>query len=139
MTTPVSGPGPYSQRTDLGQKRFDVPNADYGEQKAYQALQAGAPMASSPDLSGMDFSSMFGNPGDRVTPLNAESAQPGVPVTDGASLGAGAGVEAMQFSNPDEKSRAKLAAWLPALEHLANRPDSSSNARAMVRRIKATV
>lgn len=136
MGTPVSGPGPYSRRTDMGQKQYDIPNADYGEQKAYQAQQSGAPMANS---GGMDFASIFGNAADRVIPMGQESGQPGTPVTDGAALGMGAGVEAMGFGNPNQQSAAQMASWLPALEMMANSPASSAAARAAIRRAKGQV
>lgn len=138
MSTPVSGPGPFSKRTDMGQKRYDIPNADYGEQKSYQQLQAGAPMAAQGGLPpGTDFNSLFGNAADRIIPLNAESNQPNTPVTDGAELGAGAGLDVLGLSNPDDETKAKLAAWLPALEYLANQPGSSTAARNAIRRAKA--
>lgn len=134
MGTPVSGPGAFSRRTDMGQKKMDIPNADYGEQKAYQAQQGGAPMAQS---GGMDFASVFGNAADRVIPMGQESGQPNTPVTDGAALGMGAGVEAMGFQNPNQQSAAQVASWLPALEIMANKPGSSAAARAAIRRAKS--
>lgn len=139
MAIPVSGPGQFSQRTDR-QPIAQIPNADYGEQKAYKQLQQNAPMAqSSGQPQGVDFASLFGSPADRVIPIGAETGMPNTPVTDGAALGAGAGIDAMQFQNPDDQTRARLTAWLPALEFLSNRPDSSSSARALIRRIKATL
>lgn len=120
----------------MGQKKYDIPNADYGEQKAYQAQQSGAPMANS---GGMDFASIFGNAADRVIPMGQESGQPGTPVTDGAALGMGAGVEAMGLGNPNQQSAAQMASWLPALEMMANSPASSAAARAAIRRAKGQV
>lgn len=140
MTTPgmpVSGPGRFSQRTDR-QPMAQLPNADYGEQKAYKQLQQDAPMASSSQLPpGTDFSSLFGSAASRVIPMNQESGMPGVPVTDGAELGAGSGIEALGLQPEDAKTNATLAAWLPAWEAMANKPDSSSAARALVRKTKA--
>lgn len=139
MGTPVSGPGRFSQRTDR-QPMASLNNADYGEQKAYKQLQQDAPMAASggmPAGQGMDFASLFGNPADRVVPLGQESSQPNIPVTNGAALGMGAGVDALGLPPVDAQTKAKQAAWLPALEAMANKPDSSSAARALVRQIKA--
>jgi hypothetical protein len=136
---PVSGPGKFSQRTDK-QPMQSLNNADYGEQKAYKQLQQDAPMASQPSVpagQGMDFSSLFGNAASRVIPLGQESGMPNTPVTDGAALGPGAGPEALGLGPADAQTAAKLQAWLPALEFMANKPDSSSAARALVRRLKA--
>lgn len=139
---PVSGPGKFSQRTDR-QPIAQLPNADYGEQKAYKQLQQDAPMAAAPGVppgQSMDFASMFGNPAGRVVPLNAESAQPGVPVTDGASLGAGAGTNAMGFSQPrSQQDLQNLASQLPVLEFMANQPNASWGLRQLVRSIKGVL
>lgn len=135
---PVSGPGKFSQRTDK-QPLSSLHNADYGEQKAYKQLQQDAPMAASPGVApnqGMDFNGMFGSPADRVIPIGQESGQPNIPVTDGASLGAGAGMDALGLQPIDAKSKAQLAAWMPALEAMANNPNSSSSARALIRKLK---
>lgn len=139
---PVSGPGKFSQRTDR-QPMAQLPNADYGEQKAYKQLQQDAPMAASPGVppaQGMDFASMFGNPADRVVPLNAESSQPGVPVTDGAALGAGAGTDAMGFSKPrSQQDLQNLASQLPVLQFMANQPNASWGLRQLVRNIQGSL
>jgi hypothetical protein len=134
----VSGPGKFSQRTDK-QPLASLNNADYGEQKAYKQLQQDAPMAASPSVpsgQGMDFSSLFGNAASRVIPIGQESGQPGVPVTNGASMGAGAGMDALGLQPVDAASQAEIKAWLPALEAMANNPNSSSSARALVRKMK---
>jgi len=131
VTTPVSGPGPFSQRTDR-QPMADLPNADYGEQKAFQALQSGAPLAAdSGQAPGPDLSGLVG--------LGEPSQQPGTPVTDGADGGAGVGMDALGLGDPDAQSKAQLASYLPALEFMANRPGTSAAARNAVRRIKATI
>lgn len=139
MSTPVSGPGRFSQRTDR-QPMAQLPNADYGEQKAFKQLQQDAPMSTGGGgvpSGGMDFASMFGDPAGRVVPLGEDSRQPGVPVTDGASMGMGAGIDALGLAPEDAQSKATTAAWLPALEAMANKPDSSSAARALIRQLKA--
>lgn len=139
MAIPVSGPGPYSQRTDR-QAIAQLPNAGYGEQKAYKQLQQDAPVAQTNGTpQGMDFASLFGNPGDRVIPMGADSNQPGTPVTDGAALGAGAGVGALGLTAEDAQAKANMASTLPAAEFLANKPDSSAAARNMIRRMKASI
>lgn len=139
---PTSGPGKYSQRTDR-QPVASLPNADYGEQKAYKQLQQDAPMAaqgSLPPGGAPDFASMFGNPADRVVPLGAESTQPGTPVTNGAQLGAGAGPEALNLGKPrSQQDLQNLASQLPVLEWFANRPNASWGLRQLVRQIKGSL
>lgn len=135
MTTPVSGPGPFSQRTDKQPIR-DIPNADYGEQSAFRGLQAAAPLAADNGqvqqaMGGPDFSNLIG--------LNEPSQQPNTPVTDGANSGPGADMSALGLGNPDDQQRALLTSYLPALEFLANQPGTSSAARNAVRRIKAEI
>ena len=46
----VSGPGALSQRTDGKQPVMALPNAKYGENKDFQAVESGAPMGSPPRL-----------------------------------------------------------------------------------------
>lgn len=86
---PVSGPGELSQRTDgaPGQPVRDLPDAKYGEGKAFRSQEQGAPMAQAPAL-------------PTVTPLDAPSERPGEPVTAGAPLGPGAGPEALTPAAP---------------------------------------
>lgn len=138
---PVSGPGPYSQRTDR-QPIQQVPNAGYGEQKAYKQLQQDAPMAASSGMpqGSMDFASLFGNPADRVIPMGAESSQPGTPVTDGAALGMGQGMAALGLGDSRSKQDMQnLASQLPVLEYMANQPNASWGLRQLVRNIKGSM
>lgn len=142
MAIPVSGPGPMSQRTDR-QPMASLPNADYGEQKAYKQLQQDAPVAQSsgmPSGGGMDLSQLFGTPAANVIPLGAESNQPGTPVTSGANLGAGPGMEALNLGNPrSQQDLQNLAGQLPVLEWMANRPNASWGLRQLVRGIKGSL
>lgn len=133
MGTPVSGPGGFSQRTDkaVSEANRNLPNADYGEQAQYQEQQAGAPMAQS----GMDFASIFGNPGASVVGLGEPSQRPEVPVTDGAAVGPGAGMEAIATGT--DPMTDQMRAWIPALEWMANQPNSSDSARNLLRQVKA--
>lgn len=142
MTTPgmpVSGPGRFSQRTDIGQPQAQLPNADYGEQKAYKQLQQDAPMASSSGLpTGTDFASLFGSAASRVVPIGAESGQANTPVTAGAALGAGPGLDALGISqNMGADDLAKLKPYLPVLEFMGNSTGASHAMRNLVRQVKA--
>jgi hypothetical protein len=77
MTLPVSGPGPYSQRTDKQPIR-EPGGLPYGDNKALREQQQAAPMAQSNAA-----------PPPTPIPMNAPSARPGQPVTAGADAGAG--------------------------------------------------
>jgi len=138
---PVSGPGQFSRRTDR-QPIQQIPNADYGEQKAYKQLQQDAPVAQSSGMpqGSMDFASMFGNPADRVVPMGAESSQPGVPVTDGAALGMGQGMDALGLGvSRSQQDLRNLASQLPVLEFMANQPNASWGLRQLVRSVKGSL
>src|SRR5690349_20848165 len=102
---PVSGPGSLSKRTD-GRQPVRVPTGgQYGDAQALQQAQQGAPMAESgggADVPGLlaGLSLPEGVPGD------APTQQPDVPVTSGAALGPGPGLEALGMSDqPDEDMR----------------------------------
>lgn len=137
MSTPVSGPGQFSKRTDkaVGAANRQLPDAEYGEQAQYQEQLSGAPMAT--DVTGMNFNDLFGNAGANVVGLDAESAMPEVPVTDGADAGPGAGSEVL--SSTQQTASNYMAAYLPVLEFMANQPGSSDSARNMVRMLKASL
>lgn len=134
MSTPVSGPGRFSQRTDR-QAIQNLPNPDYGEGKAYKQLQQDAPMAQAPGLpspGGFDLSSLMGNPADQVIPLSEGTMLPGTPVTDGASLGPGASPGKPMNSEQRQRDLANM----PFLEWMANKPGTSDSARNLIRQMK---
>lgn len=134
MGTPVSGPGQFSKRTDkaVENANLSTPNADYGEAKANREQRQGAQVASSPS-----FSDFFGNLGNQVVGLDAPSTQPGVPVTSGAALGAGAGEEALGLPDQQNQDLESLIPYLPVLEFMANQPGASWAMRNIVRQAKA--
>jgi hypothetical protein len=137
MGTPVSGPGGFSKRTDkaVGEANRSLPNADYGEQAAYQDQMQGADMAQSQDVTGMNFNDLFGNPSDQVTGLGEDSSMPELPVTDGAELGDGAGPEVLSSTNKGTNNY--IASYLPVLQFIASREGSSDAARNLVRVLKS--
>lgn len=140
MTTPVaSGPGALSRRTDTGpaQKLRDLPDAEYGENATYKDLQRSAPLAQSP---GGDQTqpAQQGNPyASQVIPLNAPSQQPGVPVTDGASMGPGGGMESLGLPDQATEDMTSYLPWLPVLEYMANQEGAPWALRNQVRRLKS--
>lgn len=135
MSTPVSGPGQFSKRTDkaVGEANRSLPNADYGEQAAYQEQLQGAPMGQ--DVTGMNFNDLFGNPADQVVGLGEDSTMPELPVTDGADAGEGAGSEVLSSSNKEANNY--VASYLPVLQFIASREGSSDAARNLVRVLKS--
>lgn len=138
MSTPVSGPGQFSKRTDkaVSEANRSLPNADYGEQATYKDQMAGAPLANTGGQP-LNFADLFGNPAANVTPLSAESTMPDVPVTDGADAGAGAGSEVLSSSN--KVSTDYMASYLTVLEFIANQPGSSDAARNAIRQAKGNL
>jgi len=84
------------------------------------------------------------NPIDSIpqaTPITEQSTMPDVPVTDGAMMGAGGGMEALMLpkeqDNDVEKQR--LLSYLPALEVAAQSPNSSQAFRNYVRILRANL
>lgn len=134
----VSGPGRMSARTDIGdvQKSQDLPNADYGEQQAYQAQQAGAPMAAdqggNANLDAQHRINMA-----NIVPMNAPTQRPGEPVTAGADSGPGPGMASLGLPNMQQQDIQQLASYLPVFEFMANQSGASWASRNLVRQIKA--
>lgn len=130
----VSGPGPQSKRTDIGnvQKTQDLPNADYGEQQAYQAQQQGAPMAA--DQGGQMSQAHAANIAN-IVPMNAPTQRPGEPVTAGAA--SGPGPNSLGLPNQQQQDMIALQAYLPVLTFMAGQQNSSWGLRNLVRQIKA--
>lgn len=137
---PVSGPGSLSRRTDGGPggggQPMRVPTGGrYGEASALADLQRSAPLGASPG--GVDMPA----PPERditadLVPMDAPTAEPGTPITAGASLGAGPGLEALGLPDAQGEDIARLKAWLPVFEHMADQPGSSRVARNLVRQLK---
>lgn len=141
MSTPVSGPGQFSKRTDkaVSAANRSLPNPEYGEQAQYQEQLAAAPLANtqSVNVEGMNFNDLFGNAAQNVVPLSEGTAMPDVPVTDGADMGAGAGSEVL--SSSQRAATNYMASYLTALEFIANQPGSSDAARNLLRQIKGSL
>lgn len=108
---PVSGPGALSRRTDGGpaQPVRDLPNAQYGEAAEYRTLQQSAPLQKAPSVPSSPTPGGTGGPA--LVGLGEASQYPDQPVTNGAALGAGAGVDALGLPLDDRADvRARLAA-----------------------------
>jgi hypothetical protein len=61
------------------------------------------------------------------------------PVTSGAGLGDGPGLEALGLPDQADEDMQRLITYLPALEPVANAPGASAGLRNMVREIKAHI
>lgn len=124
-----SGPGPYAKRTDRqGVKR--LPNAAYGEQKAFAEQQQGAPMNRSNQASPMAG----------VIPLNAPTQRPAEPVTAGVDAGPGGGREMLGMKSPVDtqlEDLAKLGKYLPLMMQFADSPQSSGTMKAFVKYLRS--
>ncbi len=141
----VSGPGPLSKRTDGGpaQALKDLPDAKYGENSQFQALQHGASLSASPSPQGQaqpfDANALPPNPlAGQVTPLSAPTARPDEPVTSGAAMGAGPGPSAlgMQPAQVEQQDMTKLSTSMPIFEMLANMNDALPSTRLFVNLLK---
>lgn len=139
---PVSGPGALSARTDGGpggqQPVQDLPNAQYGENRDYVEQQQGAPLAQSPSVpTAPSGAGAGGGPAASVPGFGDATARPDEPVTEGAALGDGNGVEAMNFPNQRNEDYAGVSDALPFLSFMADQPGSSWAARNAVRKMQA--
>jgi hypothetical protein len=109
----------------------------YGQGQATMQQQQAVPMAG-------NLTAPLMNPIDSIpqaTPLSEPSTMADVPVTDGAMMGPGAGMEALMLpkeqDNDVEKQR--LLSYLPALEVAAQSPNSSQAFRNYVRILRANL
>jgi len=58
----VSGPGPYSKRTDVGTPEMKMGSIAYGEGVETAAIKSGAPLSSTPDTRPTPASEVFAPP-----------------------------------------------------------------------------
>ena len=74
-----------------------------------------------------------------LVPLSAPSQRPGEPVTAGAAMGAGPGMEALGLSAGDQQqndlARAQLQAYRPVLMYIASRQDTSADTRNFIQQL----
>jgi hypothetical protein len=136
---PVSGPGALSKRTDGGgpgnQQPVRVPTGgSYGDATQMQKLQQSAPLGASP---GGDVAPAGGLALPPGVGFGEPTQQPDVPVTDGAAMGAGAGLEALGLTPQRDDDMQRLIQYLPVLEHMASQVGSSKAARNLVRSLKS--
>jgi hypothetical protein len=105
-----------------------MPNAAYGEQKQFQADQAGAPMAQA------------SNPMANVVPLTAPTNRPSEPVTAGIDAGPGPGSEMLGLKTPVDtqlQDLSVLAKYMPMFETFADSPESSGTTKAFIKYLRS--
>lgn len=128
----VSGPGPYSKRTDVGTPEMKMGSIAYGEGVETADIQAGAPLAKSEPMSPSEVMA----PKAPITPLYAETQYKDQPVTNGIDMGAGAGSEALQMrKDTDLEFRASIQAAKPVLAFVMDQPQTSPETRAIIKQL----
>jgi hypothetical protein len=140
----VSAVGGNGQNATASQAAQYIPGLPYGEGQQMMDIQQSASMAAAP---GIESSGMAMAPGEAAAPpivgLDEESFNPNQPVTSGAELGEGPGMDALGPS-PDERfmdqlmeDNIKLLEYLPYLEMMANDESSSKTLRGFVQYLKS--
>jgi hypothetical protein len=139
---PVSGPGKLSRRTDGGPSsksaiqgmREMSGGGKYGERKALEETQAGAPMAGNPvPQSAPVAPTSSAVPSGPVTGLFDPTERPGEPVTAGLSVGPGESPPRQMAGTYD-----MIIKYMPALELMASQNDAPESFRALVKYVKVT-
>ena len=136
---PVSGPGKLSQRTDGRPNVTDLPNAEYGANQEFRAIQSGAPMGPGPGAASSVPGPQAATP---PTPLGAPTQNPGQPVTAGADAGPGPGFSALGIQNMStevQDLRKRYGPILPLLIRKADDPRSSDQFREQVRYLLSVI
>lgn len=126
----VPMPGAMSNRSDLPPKQGikSLPNAAYGEQKAFEGQQKAAPMAKAE------------NPLSKVVGLSALSQRPGDPITTGVDRGPGAGSEILKMKNGMETQLEDLTMieqYMPLLEQFADSANSTGTTKAFIKYLRS--
>lgn len=107
---PVSGPGALSRRTDGGPiqgAKYIPANGKYGEAKALQEIQGGAPMQGNP----VPNVATPNVPMAPLTPLDAPTQRPNEPLTSGMPFGPGSNTPPVVAAGVDEVAAQIRAAY----------------------------
>jgi hypothetical protein len=138
---PVSGPGSLSQRTDGGpadmakQAAKTTTGFPWGEGETFMQQQNAAPMAAAPSIeqSSMPSGLASAAASQPLIPLNSPSQWSDTPVTDGAELGPGRGMEALGLANVNPQADAQvLAQYFPILDSMARKENVPESFRVFV-------
>jgi hypothetical protein len=148
-TAPQNNPMNVNGRGGNGQSGTQaaryVSGLPYGEGQALMATQEAAPLAAAPSIeqSGMPSGLASAAASQPVVGLNEPSARPDEPVTAGAPLGAGPGMEALgpspdqTFNKQLQADNQRLVQYLPSLEQMANDPSASNTFRNFIQYLKS--
>ena len=137
---PVSGPGKLSRRTDGGPSsksavqgvREMSGGGKYGERKALEETQAGAPMQGNPIQ--VQAPTMAAMPSTApVAGLFDPTERPNEPVTSGLPVGPGRTPKPQMAGNYD-----MIVKYMPALELMASQDDAPEPFKALVQYVKVT-
>ena len=137
---PVSGPGKLSRRTDGGPSsksavqgvREMSGGGKYGERKALEETQAGAPMQGNPVQA--QAPAMAAMPSTApVAGLFDPTERPSEPVTSGLPVGPGRTPKPQMAGNYD-----MIVKYMPALELMASQDDAPEPFKALVQYVKVT-
>lgn len=127
---PVSGPGANSRRTD-SQPKMVLPDAGYGENQAFQEIQSGAKL---PTDSAPRGAAPASAPPSFVG-MGAPTQEPGTPVTAGAEMGAGPGLEALGIRGASQMDAEEIRKYLPTLIDIAQRDDTLPGTKQWLRTV----
>ncbi|OEJ24284.1 hypothetical protein AS594_07075 [Streptomyces agglomeratus] len=125
-----------SKRTDggPGQPVRAPSGGAYGERQNLEQLQQSAPLSATPggDVGSPEAVDVSAG----VIGFDQGTQLPDEPVTAGAALGEGPGLEALGLPDEPTEDMSNLLKYLPVLEHMANQPGASKAGRNLVRRLK---
>jgi hypothetical protein len=135
----ASGPGKFSARTDL-----NMGSIAYGEGVETAAIKSGAPLARTENIRPASAAQVreATTQAGQITPLYAPTQRPDEPITAGVPIGAGPGPEVLAMNTPaadTDTDKQRLLSYLPALEVLAQSPNSSQAFRNYVRTLRANL
>lgn len=141
----VSARGGNGQSGDATQAAKYVPGLPYGEGQALVDTQRSAPLAAAPSIeqSGMPSGLASAAALQPVIGLNEPSGRPNEPVTSGAGMGAGPGMDALgpspdqTFNKQLQADNQRLVQYLPSLEQMANDPSASNTFRNFIQYLKS--
>ena len=148
-TAPQNDPMKVNGRGGNGQSGTQaaryVSGLPYGEGKELMQTQESAPLAAAPSIEQASTPSGLASAAasQPVIGLNEKSYRPEEPVTSGAALGAGPGMEALgpsaaeSFTKQLMEDNQRLVQYLPSLEMMANDPSSSNTFRTFVQYLKS--
>lgn len=136
----VSGPGAMSQRTDRPQ--VEALGEGYGDQVAMKDLRAQSPVQPGRKTTVQPSRGGGSQPPPSVVPFGADSMEPDVPVTDGAAVGPGAGLESLNLpGTPAEMARADVAnmhpGFIEAMVRASTRDGATPSFKKYVRQLLA--